>query len=397
MRTFLSTIIFFIITNVAFAQTSNNYEQFFPESYTEARHNFIKRANSLINKYDDAKLFTIKVPSKIDNDLTVNVLYIPAKKTEKLLVMSSGVHGVEGFTGSAIQQMFMENFISEDLISNTGILLIHSVNPYGFKYLRRVSENNVDLNRNCSTNDSLYNIINKGYPEVSDFINPTVKLDLSQCMHSCFFFRAMKMIAKASIPVLRQAILQGQYEYPKSLYFGGNTFEPQIKLLTPLIDSICSPYSSIMTIDLHTGYGERGILHLFPNPVPEKTKIFAESIFEGYKIDWGDGDDFYTVTGDFSNYVGSINKTKKHIPMTFEYGTMNSQTTLGSIKSLHIMIMENQLFQYGYKNKRDSLKASKKFIEMYYPSSEKWRMGIMEQTVEIFESAIPKFQNSSIK
>ncbi|MEA3451029.1 MAG: M14 family metallopeptidase [Bacteroidota bacterium] len=397
MRAFLLTIVFFIFNNVAFAQTSDNYMQFFPESYSEARESFVKKANILIDKYDNAKLFELKVASKIDDDLTVNALFIPAKKTEKLLIISSGVHGVEGFVGSAIQQMFMDKFISENLTSNTGILLIHSVNPYGFKYFRRVSENNVDLNRNCSTDDSLYDIINEGYPEVSDFINPTVELDLSKCMHSCFFLRAMKMVAKASIPVLRQAILQGQYEYPKSLYYGGNTFEPQIKLLTPFIDSVCTPYSTIMTIDLHTGYGERGVLHLFPNPVPEKTKIFTESIFEGYKIDWGDGDDFYTVTGDFSNYVGSINKNKKHIPMTFEYGTMNSQTTIGSIKSLHIMVMENQMFQYSYKSKRDSLKASKKFIEMYYPSSEKWRISIMEQTVDIFESVIPKFQNSSVE
>jgi len=389
-RLFVATVIL-LISNTVFSQTTLKLFEYFPENYEQARQNFRNEADIITSTESEAKFFSFKIPSQIDDDLTTDVLYIPAKQQKNLLILSSGVHGIEGFVGHAIQIMFIKTFLSENLITNTGILFIHAVNPYGFKYIRRVSENNIDLNRNSSANDSLYDIVNEGYPHVSDFINPTSVLDFSDCMHKCFFLRAMNMLRKESISVLRQAVLQGQYAHPKGLYYGGNDFEPQIKLLTPFIDSICEPYQTIMTIDLHTGYGERGKLHLFPNPVEDNIKVLAEEIFEGYQIDWGDGDDFYTVTGDFSGFIGQLNADKTYIPITFEYGTMNSQKTTGSIKSLHIMVMENQGFQYGYKSSKDSVKIKDKFIEMYYPSSSRWRNLIMIQTIEMFETILPRF------
>lgn len=91
----------------------------------------------------------------------------------------------------------------------------------------------------------------------------------------------------------------------------------------------------MFNIDLHTGYGANGILHLFPTPLKDKDKkARIENIFEGYHIDWGDGDDFYTVTGDFATYVGSTVPDKDYLTMTFEFGILDTQTTMGSIKAL---------------------------------------------------------------
>ena len=365
---------------------------YYPKSYNYARQEFIKKSEKVIKEHPRAHLFSFKVPSKIDSDLTIEALYVRAKKQERLLILSSGIHGVEGFVGSAIQDMFIDKFLSDSMLQNTGVLFLHAMNPYGFKYIRRVTENNVDMNRNSSTNDSLFKIVNTGYAKVKDFINPTNPVNLSSYQHRFFFLRAMNMVRKASIPVLRQAILQGQYQYKNDLYYGGQSFEPQIKEITPFLDSICKPYKFVMEIDLHTGYGKRGVLHLFPNPVPEKIKKLTEEIYKGYHIDWGDNKDFYIVTGDFINFIAEINDDKKYIPMTFEYGTLNSQTTIGSIKSLHRMIMENQGFHFGYKSKRDSLKVRKKFIEMYYPSSKSWREQIMDETIEMFKTILPRFE-----
>lgn len=385
-------IFFLVLINYGIFAQNGQIKSYYPTDYNSARENFINKSKQIIKEYPNAHLFSFKVPSKIDDNLTIEALYVPSQKTERLLVLSSGIHGVEGFAGSAIQAMFMDKFLSDSLLETTGVLFLHSMNPYGFKYLRRVTENNVDLNRNSSTKDSLYKIVNESYPKVNSFINPTKKVDVSKCSNRCFFLRSMNLVRKESIPVLRQAILQGQYQFCEGLYFGGKDFEPQIKFLKPFLDSICMPYKLVMEIDLHTGYGEKGVLHLFPNPVPENVKKLVENIYSGYTIDWGDNKDFYIVTGDFINYMGEINQNKKYIPMTFEYGTLNSQTTVGSIKSLHRMVMENEGFHYGYKSSRDSLKVNKKFIEMYFPSDQKWREQIMQETIEMFETILPRFK-----
>jgi hypothetical protein len=373
-----------------FAQ--DNYLDYYKTSYVESRHTFREYANEIHNTYPESKTFSITVPSKIDRDLTVDMLYIPCSTDkDKIMIISSGVHGVEGFVGSAVQNMFIDTFLNKELLSKTGLLMIHSVNPYGYKYQRRVSENNVDLNRNSTNDPVLYSTVNEGYPKVYDFINPKGKVNTRSLGNKMFKIRAVFKILKASMPVLRQAVLQGQYQFPEGLYYGGNGFEPQIKDLAPVIDSICEPYKTVFTLDLHTGYGETGKLHLFPNPVDEKTRKNMENIFAGYQIDWGDSDDFYTVTGDFVDFTGKLNNDKNFIPMTFEYGTMDSQTTGGSLKSIHIMILENQGNHYGYKKERDSLKVKHDILEMYFPSDNEWRIKIIKDTREILKVILPRF------
>jgi hypothetical protein len=369
-----------------------NLAEYFKTDYLTARQVFRDNASLIGSKYPNCKTFTINVESKVDDDLTVDLLYIPCQQQmDKLLIISCGVHGVEGFVGNAVELMFMEKYISEDLLNHTGLLFINSVNPYGFKYLRRVSENNVDLNRNSSTDASLYSNVNEGYTKMYSFINPKGKVNTKSCKNRMFNLRAVFKIIRASMPVLRQAVLQGQYQYPEGLYYGGSNFEPQIVALTPIISSICEPYKSVFAIDMHTGYGEKGKLHLFPNTVGDVAKKQLEEIFAGYEIDWSDSDDFYTVTGDFVDFMNTINKDKAFLPMTFEYGTMNSQTTKGSLKSIHIMILENQGKHYGYKKERDSLRVINDFVEMYNPSSAEWRAKIMKDTEDMFKTIIPRF------
>lgn len=377
------------------AQIDEKNLSFFSDTYEESRLRFREKSEILQIKYPQSISSHFLVPSEIDGDLSVDYLFVPATAdSSKILIISSGVHGVEAYAGSAVQQMFIEEFITDDLLDNTGVLLIHSLNPYGFKYGRRVSENNVDLNRNSYYNDELYSTINEGYPLVKDFINPEESLSLNSFFHKLFFLPAVNKIRQSGMGVLRQAILQGQYQYPDGLYFGGQNQEPQIDSLIPIISKIAKPYEEILAIDLHTGYGERGKMHLFPNPVEEDVKKEMETLFDGYQIDWGDSDDFYTTTGDFVNFIGQLAPQKKFTPMTLEFGTMDSQTTLGSMKSLQIMIAENQGFHYGYQSTKDQEEMNQMFLEMYFPDSPVWKSYCIEQSRGIFEDILPKFKQS---
>lgn len=369
--------------------------KYFSENYDDSRNSFIKNSSKLTKKFKGASQSAFKVPSKSDNDLTVDILYLPSlKKRKNLIIISSGVHGVEGYAGSAVQRMIMEEFITDETAASTGFIFIHSMNPYGFKYNRRVTENNIDLNRNSSIDSVLYKTVNEGYPAVSDLINPEGPVNTSSAGNIFFEIQSVLKILSASMPVLRQAILQGQYQFPKGVYYGGSEPEPQIKSIVPYIKKYSAGYTVVMNIDLHTGYGERGKLHLFPNPVKDsKIRAMMEKIFKGYGIDWGDTGDFYTVTGDFTGYLNNILNGVTFIPITFEYGTLDSQTTVGSIKSLHITLLENQGFNYGYNSEKDKSEVQKNFKEMYFPSSPAWRTKIISDSRAIMKDALNRFKD----
>ena len=365
---------------------------YFQDSYAESRAAFRELAVELQRRHQGTEITVLGVPSEVERDLTIDLLYAPAAGPGRLLVLSSGVHGVEGFVGSAMQQLFLVEQIDSYLARGISVLLIHSVNPYGFSQLRRVSENNVDLNRTFDTGDELFKTKNEGYVEVSGLLNPTSKVSMFG-EDQVFLLKAIFNIALKGMANLRQAVLQGQYEEEHGLYFGGRSAEPQRHLLEPMLLERFAQHEKILMIDLHSGYGERGKLHLFPTQVAdEERRADIERLFKGYRIDFGDSDDFYTVTGDFTGYVGKLMpESKLFVPMTFEFGTLDSQTTMGSIRSIHNMILENQGFHHGYESEADRVEVKRRFREMYYPSSPRWRRAVVLQSQELFGVVAERF------
>ncbi|MBU1344582.1 MAG: DUF2817 domain-containing protein [Proteobacteria bacterium] len=373
--------------------------KYFQESYVDCRRHFIDEADKIKETYKEVQISALKIESLVDPDLTIDYCYIPAQKSfKRLLILTSGVHGIEGYVGSAVQQMFLSEQVKENSLDELGVLIIHAINPYGFKYQRRVTENNVDLNRNSSTDNSLFKSVNKGYNDLNAFLNQKQKVSLTSFGHFFFQITAIQKIIRHSMGTLRQAVLQGQYQYEKGIYFGGKALEPSVKILTPLIQQIAEPYDMVFNIDLHTGYGENGTLHLFPNPIKdEKKKAMIETIFSGNSIDWGDKEDFYTVTGDFSTYLGDIIPEKLFLNMAFEFGTLDTQTTLGAIKALHNVVIENQGVQYGYRSEKDEKEVKSRYLAGYYPSSEAWRSKAVEDARQTLLQAIKKYRETNIR
>jgi len=368
---------------------------FFYETYDENRDQFRKLATSLQMRFRNVEMSKFIVKSKLDSDLSIDAVYIPAQnETEKLLIMSSGVHGPEGFTGSAVQQYFMDEVLSEKALQNMGVLLIHAINPYGFKYLRRFTENNIDLNRNFDINKNFFSRKNVGYTKLYYFLNPQQEGKTGYFKNGFFFTKAIYYILRYKMKALRQATVQGQYEFKNGIFYGGNDFESQKKWLERLILENANDYEYIFTIDLHTGLGERGKLHLLPGNIQdERIKTLIEKVFKGRTIDWPNRDnEFYNYTGGFRDYVGKlIPADKKYIQMGFEYGTLNSQTTVGAVRSLQNMILENQGFHHGFVNSKSERIVKKRFREMFFPSSEIWRSQIIKQTSEILLVLIDRY------
>jgi hypothetical protein len=289
--------------------------------------------------------------------------------------------------------MALRELMTRNRMDDMGILLIHGINPYGFKKNRRVTEKNIDLNRNCSMDRRLYDSVNKGYGRLNAWLNPKQKVNLTRFDHFFFPFNMAFKIARHSMATLRQAILQGQYQYKNGIYFGGKALEPSIKAITPLVKKISQNYEMVLGIDIHTGYGTNGKLYLFPSPMTdERKKAQIESIFPQGPIDWGDEKNFYTVTGDFVTYLGQILPDKDSLTLAFEFGTLDTETAMGSIKALHNVIIENQGAQHNYTSQRDEKMVRKRYLQSYYPDSEAWRSKAIEDARTTLVKALQNFK-----
>ena len=365
----------------------------FIDDYAGARRAFLAQGDALAARFRRVERFALPVASAQANDLFVDGLYVPAQQTpRRLLVISSGVHGVEGPAGSAVTRLFMQEFMTEAALADTGVLLLHALNPYGYARQRRFTEQNIDLNRNAAQTSALYLSQNAGYPLVDGLINPTTPADPGALPHRLYLLRAVGMIARHGMGPLRQAVLQGQYAFPKGIYYGGSALAPQLEALAPRLAAILNAYPLSMSLDLHTGYGARGQLHVFLNP-PEDARVRQglETVFDGHAIDWGSGKDFYTVTGDVTSWMGALRQGGLHLPAGFEYGTLDSQTTLGAIKSLHITVLENQGAQWGYASAADEARIKHDYREMFNPSSPAWRTKVIADSRALLAQVMARF------
>ena len=92
-----------------------------------------------------------------NEELTIDLAVVGSLNSENLLLYSSGIHGVEGFAGSAIQLSVLDRLKDQALFSDYCVVFIHIINPYGMAWHRRVNENNVDLYVRRSFSNHLWN------------------------------------------------------------------------------------------------------------------------------------------------------------------------------------------------------------------------------------------------
>ena len=118
---------------------------YYSADYFAARERFLAACAQLGLEHH---ALTVHAPSPRPEPLTIDVAIAGATKPSTAIVLSSGVHGVEGLFGSALQLAFLERLASWQPPAGAAVVLIHAVNPFGFAWLRRFNENNVDLNRN---------------------------------------------------------------------------------------------------------------------------------------------------------------------------------------------------------------------------------------------------------
>lgn len=366
----LAVIFSFFWTQVSFAQ--NNFTYF--NTYEENKKAFIEKAGSHI---------TQAWPLKNDPHLTTDLAKY-SYNSDQLLVITSGLHGIEGYVGSALQRWIIDQIENKKWLKQD-ILLIHSLNPWGMKNKRRTDENNIDLNRNFSVENGLYTQKNEDYAKINSFLNPESKLNVGFFHNFQFILNSIQLILKYSMETLRHAVLSGQYAEPQGLYYGGNQRTELQNHIDELIDHNLKPYKKITWINLHTGYGERAKLHLLANSPDDESSKTLSQLFPKNKIDFGSDKSFYKTRGDLETYLNAKSTPQQKIQaIVFEYGTLDSQKTLGSIESLRRMVMENQGFQHGYESRDDKIKSDQLFQDMFFPQEEDWKVSVLKQTQDIF-------------
>ena len=136
----------------------------FAQSYEESRAAFRAEAQAAGGRLESLDVVEVDGHGMLTIDAAMF-----GEEHAHAIVISSGLHGVEGFAGSAIQRQCIANGVPEGY----RLVLIHALNPFGMACSRRVNENNVDLNRNFCASPEEFSGASDGYKMLEPFLNPT--------------------------------------------------------------------------------------------------------------------------------------------------------------------------------------------------------------------------------
>lgn len=224
----------------------------FSADYASARRRFLDRAEAAggtLSSYANP----LKGPA--GEDLAADTAWFGPEDAQDVLVFVAATHGVEGFTGSAAMLDWLRLDGPESLPEGTAALLLHALNPHGFAWLRRVTEEGVDLNRNCLDFDQPLPD-DSGYRELADaFVPPSLDpatLDAAAARIAAYRERHGERVFEA-------ARSSGQYSRPEGIFYGGTA--PTWSRRT--IGAVASDYRlsarrGVAVIDFHTGLGPFG-------------------------------------------------------------------------------------------------------------------------------------------
>ncbi len=229
-------------------------KHWFSNSYWEARKRFLDSIEELKEKgfeiLQEELPLNLKGPE--DEDLIIDLAVVGSLESENLLLYSSGIHGVEGFAGSAIQLSVLDKLKNQSSFTDYCIVFIHIINPYGMAWHRRVNENNVDLNRNFLTR---HEGEPEGYKLIDSFINPQ---SIPNKFDPFFLINGLSLLLKHGFTNVKQWFAQGQYTRAQSLQFGGDKIQKGPGLLLDWLKKNLKNIKKAFGIDLHTGLGTYG-------------------------------------------------------------------------------------------------------------------------------------------
>lgn len=365
-----------------------SYSEVFYDKYEDVRKHLLEVVDGLKADGYDVQLSSHAIDEK--DGLYIDSIYLPAtEKQTNLVVITTGVHGIEGYIGSVMLDVFWNQIYEEEINpGNTGILIVANVNPYGMKYHRRYNENNVDLNRNFILDwDSFDKTVNKDYPRVDTFLGPKSELGNAFWHEVGFYGSLVKEVVVNGADVISNALLGGQYEYPEGVYYGGNGDEASTIYLKDVFkQTLESEYENIVHIDVHSGYGPRYNMVIFNSVFETMNEAESVELFGYDYIIANDSEDFYATTGDTTDYYYRLHQKlgvdTKLFSTCFEFGTIGD-SFLDSIISMKYTIEENQNHWYSSDNATTNEIVKERYQELFYPTEKKWR----EKTVEDFTQA----------
>ncbi len=363
----------------------------FSSSYAQARVKFLEAAATASLRIES---FVHPLKGRDGEDLAMDIAFDGALDAKHLLIISSACHGVEGFCGSGVQVFALHDQEWRDKAreADVAVLYIHALNPYGFSHIRRVTNENVDLNRNFQdfTKPLPAATANEHYASLHDLLLPEQWPSTPENIAACADWMSAKALKDSKnadevsgLRAFQQTVTRGQYTHADGLFFGGQAPTWSNRTLRNVLKKYATRCEKLAWIDLHTGLGPRG----------HGERIFAckddPQAYARASFWWGNAGNPSGETPVTSIYNGSSSSAfltglmwmaayqeapqAEYTAIAMEYGTLPVMDVLQALRA------EHWLANHPETSAAQAAQIKQQLCDAFYVDADDWKGQIISQ------------------
>jgi hypothetical protein len=345
--------------------------------YTEARRRFLEAAGAA-----GAELTShpFDQTGPVGEEVAVDVARLGPLDAERVLLIVSGTHGVEGFAGSECQYRWLEGRGAEPMPDGLAMVFVHAHNPYGFAWVRRVNEDNVDLNRNYL--DGATPPANPGYEELAGALSP---VDLSPAVLQEADATLLDYGARNGMDALQAAVSGGQYTHPDGVFYGGTGPVRSQQLMREILQEHTDAADQVVILDLHTGLGAWGEVEVITHEVPGSPGFAeVERWWGAHPIGSSTSGDSVSapLTGEWMAAASNWLAPRQVIAAALEWGTVDPITVLLALRA------DNWLHTRGDPTGPDAAPIKEQLRAAFAPDDPAWFERVYDCFVDVVTEAL---------
>ena len=351
--------------------------QHFSQSYAQARSKFLHAAQAARL---DVKSHAHPMLGRDGESLAIDVVRDGPIDARSLLIITSGCHGVEGYCGSAVQTCLLSDpdwrLAAHD--AGVAVLYVHALNPYGFSWERRVTQENVDLNRNF-VDFSQPLPRNAAYDELASVIVPST-WPPSDAVNAA----ALQFITDRGMPAMQQAVSGGQYNHQNGLFYGGHNPTWSHVAVRHVLQDHATRCERLGWIDVHSGLGPCGVGERIFSCEDDPVALQRARAWWGAEVT-----SIYNGSSSSATLEGLMWRTAyqecpqaEYTGITLEYGTLALMDLVDALRG------DQWLENHPEASVDQRLQIKQRVRDAFYVDTAEWKQQVIEQAVDAAYGAV---------
>ena len=320
------------------------------------------------------------LPGPHGETLALDVARFGGDDAPRVLLVSSGTHGIEGFCGSGIQSFLLEDGVVAKLPREVALVLVHAVNPWGFAWSRRVNEDNVDLNRNFLDHAAPHPV-NPDYDALYDVLN-LASLDPAAIADG---LRALKAFEQErGWAAMYRALSGGQYAHPRGVQYGGVAETWSNRTLRAIWSRHAADAAVATLLDLHSGLGPRAVGMLLQTAPGSSTaaRLAGHCWPDVIRAEPADGGDAALVSGLMGPAFVSALPRAAATGIVLEFGTRELTDVMLAVQADH------WLEEHGDRASDEGRAIAARMRDAFFLDDADWQEAVCVRARDVVERAL---------